>query len=110
MAILGDMGEPALARLGCIAGKRLAIEENLSAWLRPYACDRLEQLALAISRDTGNADDLTCPDAERDIVHTHDAFGVLDGKVPHFKHGAFGPAFSLVDPQEHSAPDHQLGE
>src|SRR4051794_24265682 len=70
MAVFGHMGEPALTRLCRVASKRFAVEQDLSAYRLSDAGDCLEQLALAVAHDTGDADDLARSDTERHIVDT----------------------------------------
>src|SRR6266511_2908393 len=101
MAIFGHMGEPALTRLCGIARKRLAVEQDRSAYRLSDAGDRFEKLALAVARYSGDPDDLAGPDTERHIIDTHDAFGILDGQISHFEHDALGPARAFFNSQEH---------
>ena len=69
MPVLRHMGELRRARLARHrSGKRLAVEQDLARRRRPDAGDRLEQFALAVAGDAGDADDLAGAHAEGHVV------------------------------------------
>ena len=74
------------------------------------AGERVEQLRLAVAGDAGDADDLAGADVEADALDPRHALVARDHEVAHLEHRLARLRRRLLDPQQHLAADHQLGQ
>ena len=105
------MGEARGADLaGRFAGDVLFVHEDFPVLDGAHACNGLEQLALAVALDGGDAEDLARTHGQRQAVHRRQAAVVLHGQVFHADLLRAGRAglFQLVI--EHGAADHHGGQ
>src|SRR5512145_2593751 len=93
-------------RLGDIA----PFPDDPSAGDRANSGERLEQLRLSVSRDTGDADDFARPHGEADILDQPHAGRIVDLQAVDLEYRRAGLGRRLVDAQQYLAADHQLGE
>src|SRR3546814_20814450 len=77
---------------------------------RPDAGDVLHQLALAVAGNPGEADDLAVGDVEADAVDPGDAVAVEHPQTVDVQHRPARGGRPLVHPEQHLAPDPQLGQ
>ena len=75
-----------------------------------HAGKRLEELALAVAGDAGDADDLARMDREGRVRDAQHAAGVDHGEILDLEHRRAGRALALLDLQQHAPADHRLGE
>ena len=76
----------------------------------PQARDGLDQLALPVGVDAGQADDLAGPHLQVEAAHGGQAAVVDHVQVSHLEHRLARRVLGLVDPQQHVATDHQRGQ
>ena len=74
------------------------------------AGDRVDQLGLAVVVDAGDPDDLAGAHLERDAAHLLDPAVVEHVQVLDLEQRLAGLRHGLLDPEDHLAADHQLGE
>jgi hypothetical protein len=72
--------------------------------------ERVDQLALAVPVDAGDADDLAAPHLERDAAHGLEAAVVEHGQVLDVQERLARLRRPFLDPQQHLAPDHRARE
>ena len=76
----------------------------------PQPGDGLDQLALAVGVDAGEADDLARAHLEVDAAHGGQPAVVDHVQVAHLEHRLARRVLGLLDPQQHVAADHQRGQ
>src|SRR5208337_236855 len=74
------------------------------------AGQRFEQLRLTVARDAGDAKYFAFPQDEGDAVDPHDASVVAHHKIARLERDPPGMRRTLVDLEDHLAPDHRVGE
>ena len=72
--------------------------------------ERVDQLALAVSVDACEADDLSRAHLERDPAHRRQPALVEDVQILHLEQRLAGLGRLLVHAEEHLTPDHQRGQ
>ena len=77
---------------------------------RREAGDRLDQLALAVPVDAGDADDLARPHLERHAAHGLEPAAVVHDQVANREERLARLGGALLDVEQHRPADHQLGE
>ena len=92
------------------AGDRRAAQQDLAAQRLADAGQRVQQLGLAVAGDPGDAQDLARPHREADPLDPRHALVAGDHEVAHLQHRLARPRRPLLDPQQHLAADHQLGQ
>ena len=111
LAVFGDVPDASLDALARAAVADVATADGDRPRLGPaQPRDRLDQLGLAVPVDAGDAHDLAGADVERDASHGLEVTVVPDPQIAHLEHRPLGVCRRLFDPQQHLAPDHQLGQ
>src|SRR5690606_15782389 len=87
-----------------------ALERDGAGFGAADAADGFDQFRLAVAGDTGDADDFASLDVEADVLDDGAAAAVPDRQVAHREHDVAGRGFALLDTQENTAADHQLGK
>ena len=77
---------------------------------RAHADQRLDQLALPVALDAGDADDLTRPHLQVEAVDGPMAPIVVDLQPGHVEHDVARVGVALLDLQHDAAPDHHVGQ
>ncbi len=77
---------------------------------RPHADERLDQLALTVAFDAGDADDLTGPHLQVEPGHGPMAPIVVDLQFDHVEHDVARVGVALLDLQHDAASDHHVGQ
>ena len=91
-------------------GHGFAVDQDLARAQWPDAGERLEQLRLAVAGDPGHAKDFAFAQDERNAVDARDAAVVAHHEIPRLERDSARMSGALVDPEDHLAPDHGVGE
>ena len=113
--VFRDMGDAEAAGfmgiVGCCGGHRAgAVDREGAVRERADTGKHLEQLALPVPGDSGDADDLARPDGEArglDPIHT---LGIDDCEAIDLQNRLADLRLRLVHAQQHLAADHQFGQ
>ena len=112
--VLGHVGDLEVAHGGGVegagGGERLPHHGEASRAHRADAGEQVQKLALAVAGNAGNADDL--PARTEKLTLSTRLSPTRSTKVSPSTASTVSPAWGrrLVDPQQHLAPDHQLGQ
>ena len=113
MTIFRNMHQSEAAQIGGCAVSQVqnpAIEADHSARWRHEPGQHIEQLALAVARDPGDADDFTGMNREGCVRQARHALPVDHAQSGDFQHRLPGRSGGLFHLQEHTAADHQFGQ
>ena len=107
---MGDACHDRLARIA--AAQALAADTNAPRPEVAHPRERLGQLALAVARDAGDADDLALADRERNVVHRDFSPIADDRQAVHFEGPDVGQRPRLLERSRDVdlPPDHESGE
>ncbi len=107
VAVLGDVGQPGLvAAIDRVLGDLAAADLDAAAVGPAQPDNRLDQLALPVALDAGDAEDLAGAHRQRHAAHRRRAARAGDVEVAHLEHGVADLGRSLLDAQQDRAPDH----
>ena len=112
MAVLGDVAQPGLVDhlLRASRVESLAAHRDRPRSRVAQARERVDQLALAVVVDAGDADDLAGANLERDAAHLLDVAVVEHVEVLDLEQRLSGLRRGLLDAEHDLAADHQLRE
>ena len=112
MAVLGDVAEAGVLerRAGSRPVTSLARDAHGARRRLAQPGDHLDQLALAVGVDAGEADDLARAHLEGDVAHRGQLAVVGGARRPRPEQRVADLVLGLLDPQQHVAADHQARE
>ena len=93
-----------------VVGDVAPVERDAAALRRAHAAQRLDELALAVALDAGDADDLAGPHLEVEAVDGGVAAVVVDLQPLDLQHDVAGVGVTLLHLQDDAAPDHHVGQ
>ena len=111
LAVLGDVGDAeTVDRARVVVGDVATVQRDRPALGRAHPAERLDELALAVALDAGDADDLTGAHLQVEAGDGPVLAVVVDLEAGDVEHDVAGVGLALVDLQHDAAPDHQVGQ